>query len=97
MADRGYTDYAMFREFDGQGVRFLIRLQEKAVFDVLEERPLSADDLAAGVMRDVTIKRLGTKKHNRLLEQPLRIVTVREPNRGRCGCWRQTRSTCRRN
>lgn len=77
VADRGYTDYAMFREFDGQGVRFLIRLQEKAVFDVLEERPLSADDLAAGVMRDVTIKRLGTKKHNRLLEQPLRIVTVR--------------------
>jgi hypothetical protein len=77
VADRGYADYSMFREFDAQGVRFVIRLQENAVYEVLEERTLTADDSAAGVVRDVTLKRLGTAKHNSLLEQPLRIVEVR--------------------
>ena len=76
VADRGYADYSLFREFDEKGVRFLIRLQENAVFEVLEERPLSAADRAAGVVRDVTLKRLGTQKHNALLKQPLRIVQV---------------------
>jgi Transposase DDE domain len=77
VADRGYADYSMFREFDAQGVRFLIRLQEKAVFEVKEERPLSEADRAAGVVRDVIIRRLGTAKHHSLLKQPLRIVIVR--------------------
>jgi hypothetical protein len=76
VADRGYADYSLFREFDAQGVRFLIRLQENAVFEVQEERPLSAEDKAAGVVRDVTLKRLGTEKHNALLKRPLRIVQV---------------------
>lgn len=76
VADRGYANYSMFREFDAQGVRFLIRLQENAVFEVQDERALSADDRAAGVERDVTLKRLGTEKHNALLKQPLRIVQV---------------------
>lgn len=77
VADRGYADYSLFREFDAKGVRFLIRLQEKAVFEVLEERPLTDADRAAGVVRDVFIRRLGTAKHNSLLKQPLRIVVVR--------------------
>jgi hypothetical protein len=76
VADRGYADYSMFREFDAKGVRFLIRLQENAAFDVLHERELSAEDRAAGVVRDVTLRRLGTEKHNSLLQTPLRIVQV---------------------
>jgi hypothetical protein len=77
VADRGYADYSMFREFDAQGVRFLIRLQENAAFEVIEERPLSEADRAAGVVRDVLIRRLGTAKHHALLKHPLRIVVIR--------------------
>lgn len=76
VADRGYADYSLFRDFDAQGVRFVIRLQENAVYEVQEERTLTADDRAAGVVRDVTLRRLGTEKHNSLLERPLRIVVV---------------------
>jgi hypothetical protein len=76
VADRGYADYSLFREFDAQGVRFLIRLQENAVYEVAEERVLTEADRAAGVVRDVTLRRLGTEKHNSLLERPLRIVEV---------------------
>jgi len=76
VADRGYADYSMFRELDREGVRFLIRLQENSVFEVAQENPLSEADTAAGVVRDVTLRRLGTEKHNSLLERPLRIVQV---------------------
>lgn len=76
VADRGYADYSLFREFDAQGVRFIIRLQENAVYEVQEERSLTDADRAAGVVRDVTLRRLGTEKHNSLLERPLRIVIV---------------------
>jgi hypothetical protein len=76
VADRGYADYSMFREFDQDGVRFLIRLQENAVFEVERENPLSEADIAAGVVQDVILKRLGTEKHNALLKRPLRIVKV---------------------
>lgn len=76
VADRGYADYSLFREFDAQGVRFVIRLQENAVYEALEERALSAAGRAAGVVQDVTLRRLGTEKHHSLLERPLRIVVV---------------------
>ena len=76
VADRGYADYSMFRELDKNNVRFLIRVQENAVFEVHEERSLSKADREAGVVLDVLLRRLGTEKHNSLLERPLRIVKV---------------------
>lgn len=76
VADRGYAEYNLFREFNGKGVRFLIRLQENSAYEVAEERELTAADRAMGVVRDVTLQRLGTEKHNSLLKQPLRIVEV---------------------
>lgn len=76
VADRGYADYSLFHEFDAKGVRFLIRLQDNAAYEVREERPLTGADRAAGVVRDMTIRRLGTTKHNALLKRPLRIVVV---------------------
>lgn len=77
VADRGYSDYSLFRELDALGCRFVVRVQENAVLDVLEERTLSKSDATAGVVRDVLVRRLGTDKHNSLLERPLRVVTVR--------------------
>lgn len=76
VADRGYANNAMFREFDAAGVRFLIRVQENTTFEILEERSVSDVDREAGVVRDVLVRRLGTEKHHPLLEQPLRIVEV---------------------
>ncbi|MFO1020157.1 MAG: IS4 family transposase [Planctomycetales bacterium] len=76
VADRGYADYSLFREFDAQGVRFVIRLQENSVFEVLQERVLSRTEQSLGIVQDVTLRRLGTEKHNSLLERPLRIVKV---------------------
>jgi len=76
VVDRGYADYDLFRELRDAGCSFVARVQQNAVYEVTEERPLSVADRAAGVVRDCLIRRLGTEKHNRLLERPLRVVVV---------------------
>jgi hypothetical protein len=76
VADRGYADYSLLREFDELKCRFIVRLQENAVYEVERENPLTAEDRKAGVVRDVVIRRLGTDKHNSLLKNPLRIVVI---------------------
>lgn len=76
VADRGYADDSMFREFDEMGVRFLIRVQENTAYEVAEERTLTKADREAGVVEDVILKRLGTEKHNSLLQRPLRLVKI---------------------
>jgi hypothetical protein len=74
--DRGYADYDLFREMGERGCHVVGRVQENAVFEVEHERPIPAAARAAGVVRDCTIRRLGTAKHNRLLERPSRVVVV---------------------
>ena len=76
VVDRGYADYELFAELRAAGCSFVARVQENAAYEVSEERPLTAADRAAGVVRDCPIRRLGTEKHNRLLERPLRVVVV---------------------
>lgn len=76
VVDRGYADYDLFRELRDAGCSFVARVQQNAAYEVAQERPLSAAARAAGVVRDCTIRRLGTEKHNQLLERPLRVVVV---------------------
>lgn len=81
VVDRGYADYSLFRELDALPCRFLCRLQENAVYEPAEERPRTEPAVAAGVVRDVVIRRLGTEKHNPSLDRPMRIVIVERPGR----------------
>jgi len=80
--DRNYAADSLFREPFAVGCRFAAPAQENAVYEVAEERPIAAADVAAGVVRDVTLRRLDTEKHNSLLEQPLRIFEVCGPEPG---------------
>lgn len=79
VVDRGYADYALFRELDALPCRFIARVQENAVFEVIQERPIAPQARAAGVVRDAVVGRLGTEKHNPLLERPMRVVIVERP------------------
>ena len=60
----------------------MIRIQQNAVFEVAKEHELTDADCSAGVVRDVTLRRLGTEKHNSLLERPLRIVITQHDESG---------------
>ena len=73
--DRGYTEYLLFKKILEIGSSFICRIRDRLTWNVIEERPLSVEAKAAGVQRD-TVLRFGSKRHNTLIETPLRVVEV---------------------
>ena len=76
VTDRGYTEYLLFEQILEVGSSFICRIRDRLTWNVIEERPLSAEAKAAGVQRDVVL-RFGSKRHGTLIETPLRVVEVR--------------------
>ena len=74
--DRGSIDYDVLQELHDLPCSFLGRVKAKVSYEVQEEHPVSATARAAGVERDVVLRRLGTAHHSRLLPQPFRLVQV---------------------
>ena len=73
--DRGYAEYQLFQDILDAGSSFLGRLRDNAVSQVIEERPLTEADRAAGVRRDLVVW-LGGDQSGLVLTQPLRVVEV---------------------
>lgn len=82
VVDRGYASFELFRQILDARSSFVARVKESTVFTVKEERTISAQARAAGVIRDVVIARLGTSHHKDYLRQPVRLVLVQrtKPN-----------------
>jgi hypothetical protein len=74
--DRGYEDFQLFQDIVDAGSSFIARVQDDVAYKVSEERPLTEEDKAAGVVEDVILKRLGTDHHKNVIKQPVRIVKV---------------------
>jgi hypothetical protein len=74
--DRGYEEYQLFQDIVDARSSFIARVQDDVVYKVLEERPLTEEAKAAGVVSDVVVKRLGTDHHKNVVKQPVRIVKV---------------------
>src|SRR5271156_2110398 len=53
--DRGYADYQLFQDIVDVGSDFIGRIRDNAVWTVVEERPLTAAAVAAGVQRDLVV------------------------------------------
>jgi hypothetical protein len=75
--DRGYADYRLFRDICDADSSVIARVKDNTAFTVKEERPLSAEAWAAGVVRDVVLAKLGTEHHKDVLQRPMRLVIVR--------------------
>jgi Transposase DDE domain len=74
--DRGYGSFRLFRAILDAESSFVGRVKENTAFEVLEEKPVSPQARAAGVIRDVVVKRLGTPHHKDELKRPVRLVWV---------------------
>jgi hypothetical protein len=83
--DRGSVDYDLGAELPALPCRFGARVKEGAAYEGEQERPLTGAAAAAGVTRDVTLRRLGSAPHRPWGAQPLRVVRVttdkRHPDR----------------
>jgi len=75
--DRGYVKFDLFRKILDIGSSFVCRLRENAALEVVEQRPLSADAVAAQIVRDVVVRLSGWKAEGCLADRPLRVVEVR--------------------
>jgi hypothetical protein len=73
--DRGYAEYQLFQDIIDARSSFIGRIRDNAVYEVVEERPLSEDARRAGVRRDCVV-RLGCQTSGAVFKQPLRVVEV---------------------
>jgi hypothetical protein len=73
--DRGYAEYQLFQNIIDVGSSFIGRVRDNAVYEVVEERPLSAEARKAGVVRDRVVW-LGCASSGDVLQQALRLVEV---------------------
>ena len=73
--DRGFQSYRLFSDIIAAGSDFVGRLRKTACCDVVEHRPLTAEDRACGVISD-TVVRLGERQDRTPDLPPLRRVEV---------------------
>jgi len=73
--DAGYGDYSLLEGIRATHSSFVVRLRDNAVWETLEDRPLTADDQQAGVMHDMLV-RLGSKHTQDTLASPVRVIQV---------------------
>jgi hypothetical protein len=76
VTDRGYEDYQLFQDIVDARSSFIARVQDDVAYKVSQERPLSEEAKAAGVVRDIVLKRLGSDHHKNVIKQPVRLVFV---------------------
>jgi DDE family transposase len=76
VVDRGYRDWNLFQEIIAAKASFVARVQNNTVIHAAEERPLTAEARAAGIVRDVVIEQTGNERHKNLLKYPLRILVI---------------------
>jgi len=73
--DRGYAEYALFQEIVAAGSSFICRIRDNAVWRLVEERQVTPEAKAAGVLRDLVVW-LGCEASGAVLRQPIRLVEV---------------------
>jgi hypothetical protein len=78
VVDRGYCDYDLLRAILDAESSFVLRLRSNAVYDVIEERAISAEAEALGIERDVIVH-LGSQPCSQVRDQRLRIVRIHVP------------------
>jgi len=83
--DRGYACFRLFQAIVDIGSHFVCRIRDNSVYEVIEDRPLSTQAKAAGIVSD-QIVRLGCDGKRDELKQPLRVIRIAcTPHRKRSG------------
>jgi Transposase DDE domain len=73
--DRWYAQFALFNDIARAGSSYVCRVRDNSAYEVVEDRPLSAEAVAADVVSDQVV-RMGSKPASRP-DHPLRLVIVR--------------------
>jgi IS4 transposase len=76
--DRGYTDYELWGRWTAQGVYFVSRIKQNAVYEAVGERPVPQN---RHILRDEAIELRGLKAQDKC-PYPLRLIEIYDPETG---------------
>jgi hypothetical protein len=79
LVDAGFAEYGLFEAIRQAQSSFVGRLRDNAVWDVMQDRPVSQVDRRAGVVLDQVV-RLGCASKREDLSSPVRVVKVHVQN-----------------
>ena len=83
VTDRGYSCFTLFQDIIDIGSHFVCRIRDNSVYEVIEQRPLTAEATAAKVISDEIVW-LGSNGKREELKQPLRLIKIAcKPHRKR--------------
>jgi Transposase DDE domain len=77
VTDRGYAKFKLFNEIVAAGSSYVCRLRDNSIYQVRQERPLTAEDHEAGVVLDAVV---GMGQDRAATDQPdhsLRLVIIK--------------------
>jgi hypothetical protein len=73
--DRGYACFRLFQAIIDIGSHFVCRIRDNSVYEVVDDRPLTPQARAAGVVSDQIVW-LGSPTKRGELRQPVRIIRI---------------------
>ena len=86
--DRGYAQFTLFNAIVAAGSSYVCRVRDNSVYEVVQERPLSAEAVGAGVQFDAVVRmgqdRTGADRPDHAMRLIL-IPTTPHQKRGRTG------------
>lgn len=75
--DRGYAKFKLFNQIAAAGSSYVCRLRDNSVYQVVDERTLSQEDVQAGVVFDgIVLLGETTKKPEERPDHPLRLIAI---------------------
>jgi hypothetical protein len=75
--DRGYAKFTLFNRIVAANSSYVCRLRDNSVYGLVEERPLTDADRAAGVLSDQVVRLGQTGKADSRPDHPIRLVCVK--------------------
>ena len=75
LMDRGYAKFLLWNVIHSANSSYICRVRDNSVYEVIEEKLLTAADIKAGVISDQIVKFTGGKA-NAMPDHPVRLVIV---------------------
>jgi hypothetical protein len=76
LTDRWFAQFTLFNEINAIGSSYVCRMKENSAYDVVEERLLSDEALAAGIVRDAVVTMGASSKPAERPDHPIRLVVI---------------------
>jgi hypothetical protein len=75
--DRGYAQFSLFNAIVAAGSSYVCRVRDNSVYEVLEQRPLSAQAIQAGVTFDAVVHLGDSRTARDRPQHPVRLIFIK--------------------